>query len=327
MFFVKKVFLCMLFAILMYYGGAGTQSDSTSLQGMGFVSVVIAFVVLYILFKIMWSTVSFFFSFAIIGAVVVFILYCLGIIGADSAGGKIVQQVLSENEASAEYAPDNNANEQKLAELEPVGMNGAATDNNAASEVEENGGFFSKISGMFGKTDAAPAQISNFNPQDYPEVTGVPRVITGSVLRVKGINIKLLGVDAPNPNQTCSDSRGLSYSCGHKAITWLQNWLNGREVKCHVLGNVLQHRATGVCFLGQYDVAAAVVSAGWAVAYAKNTDVYVPYEKQARSQSKGLWSGRFYRPSDWRRLQAKQAEAVAKAQEKSSDWFNFDGWF
>ena len=322
MFFVKKVFLCLLFATLMYYGGAGTQSDNTSLQGMGFVSVVLAFVVLYILFKIMWSTVSFFFSFAIIGAVVLFILYCLGIIGSDSAGGKMVQQAFSENEMPAGYSLNSNSDEQKLAELEQTAVNGST-----GGEPVEEDGFFSKISSIFGKNESEPTQISNFNPLDYPEVTGVPGVITGSVLRVKGINIKLLGADAPNPNQTCSDSHGLSYSCGHKAITWLQNWLNGREVKCHILGNVVQHRATGVCFLGQYDVAAAVVGAGWAVAYTRNTSVYVPYEKQARTESKGLWRGRFYRPSDWRKLQSKQAEAAAKAQEKSSSWFNFDGWF
>ena len=64
MFFLKKVFLWGLFAALMYFGGAGTQSDSTSLQGMGFMGVIIAFVILYILFKVMWSTVSFFFTFA-----------------------------------------------------------------------------------------------------------------------------------------------------------------------------------------------------------------------------------------------------------------------
>ena len=74
MFFLKKVILCILFVILMYSGGAGTQSDSTSLQGMGFVSVVLGFIVLYILFKIMWTAMSFLMAFSIIGGVVLFIL-------------------------------------------------------------------------------------------------------------------------------------------------------------------------------------------------------------------------------------------------------------
>ena len=104
----------------------------------------------------------------------------------------------------------------------------------------------------------------------------------------------------------------------------MQNWINGQEVKCHILGNVIKHRATGVCFLGEYDVAAAIVEAGWAVAYAKNTDVYVPYEKHARKELKGLWNGRFYRPSDWRKMQVQRAKI---SNEQKSDWFNFDGWF
>ena len=145
------------------------------------------------------------------------------------------------------------------------------------------------------------------------------------MLRLKGTDIKLLGIDAPSPDQTCSNARGQAYSCGQKSINWLQDWLNGQKVVCHIVGNVIKHRATGVCFLGQNDVAAAIVNAGWAVAYTKNTDIYVPYEKQARENLHGMWNGRFYRPSDWRKLQARQAAAIA--QSKKSDWLNFDGWF
>ena len=57
--------------------------------------------------------------------------------------------------------------------------------------AEEDGGFLTKLSSMFGK-EKEPAQISSFNPLDYPEIHGVPRVITGSVLRVRGIDVKLL---------------------------------------------------------------------------------------------------------------------------------------
>ena len=52
---LKNIILLVVFASLIYLGGAGTQSDSTSLQGMGFVSVVIGLIVLYIFLKIIWS--------------------------------------------------------------------------------------------------------------------------------------------------------------------------------------------------------------------------------------------------------------------------------
>lgn len=326
MFFLKKVILSALFCVLMYYGGAGTQSDSTSLQGMGFVGVILAFVILYILFKVMWTAMSFVMAFAIIGGVVLFILYCLGLIGAGGgAADKIAQQVFSENDTAVEYTPGEQPQEQNVAGLEAIDSHEDSNQiNNSTPQENESGGFFSKLTELFDKKEEA-AQISNFNPLDYPKVSGKPHVITGSVLRLKGTDIKLLGIDAPSPDQTCSNARGQAYSCGQKSINWLQDWLNGQKVVCHIVGNVIKHRATGVCFLGQNDVAAAVVNAGWAVAYTKNTDIYVPYEKQARENLHGMWNGRFYRPSDWRKLQARQAAAIA--QSKKSDWLNFDGWF
>lgn len=321
MFFLKKSVLCVLFMALMYFGGAGTQSDSTSLQGMGFVSVILGFVVLYILFKIMWTAMSVTLTFLVLGGIVLFILYCLGLVG--SGGSSSFSNKFSS--APVEYnAMAENGTAGQLPELEPVGMagNNATYSNGSASEA----GFFDKIAGLF-QSDDEPQGIVNFNPLDYPAVKGRPQVITGSVLFVKGIYVKLLGIDAPMPEQNCSNSKGIAYECGQKAIRWLQDWLNNQQVECRIVGDVVQHRATGVCFLGKYDVAAAIVNAGWAVAYAKNTDVYVPYENSARDKRRGLWGGRFYRPSDWRKMQNMNIKAINES--NKSDWFdfNFDGWF
>lgn len=319
---LKNIILLVVFASLIYFGGAGTQSDSTSLQGMGFVSVVIGLIVLYILFKIFWSAMSMSMALLVIGGVVWFILYSLGMLGSDSVTQKLGDKFFSANEPSVEYAEAQQQNGQ-MADLEPIG-----TDENNGSVVnatpsEDDGGFFSKVSGLFG-TKQEPAQINNFNPMDYPALKGVPRVITGSVLKIKGIRVKLLGVDAPNSEQICSNSKGISYHCGQKAITWLQDWIHEQEVECRIVGDVINRRATGVCFLGQHDIGAAIVSAGWAVAYTKNTNIYLPYEKQARNDLQGMWNGRFYRPADWRKLQKRRAKIESN---KGSDWLNFDGWF
>ena len=40
----------------------------------------------------------------------------------------------------------------------------------------------------------------------------------------------------------------------------------------------------GTCSLGAYDLGAALVNAGWAVAYTKYTDIYVPYQVQAQEK-------------------------------------------
>ena len=66
----------------------------------------------------------------------------------------------------------------------------------------------------------------------------------------------------------------------------------------------------GTCSYGPYDIGAAIVNAGWAVAYTKYTDAYVPYEYQAQQNKRGLWQGQFYKPWDWRKI--KQRKATVK---------------
>ena len=116
--FLKNIILLVVFASLIYFGGAGTQSDSTSLQGMGFVSVVIGLIVLYILFKIFWSAMSMSMALIVIGGVVWFILYSLGMLGSDSVTKKLGDKFFSANEPSVEYAEDQQQNGQ-MADVEP----------------------------------------------------------------------------------------------------------------------------------------------------------------------------------------------------------------
>ncbi len=329
--FLRKFILIVLFMGLMYYGGAGTQSDSMSLQGLGFTGVILAFVVLYLLFRIMWTAVSFIMGLAIVGCIIAFIMYCLGMFGENSSISNFMNMKLGSAQPRIEYAEV--ANTQPLTSEVQNAVEGENStealdmDNMVAEEKEDYAdkqGFFGRIVAKFDK-GTKQQKVGGLNLADYPITSGRASVVTGSVLLINGIYVKLLGVDAPNIEQTCSNSRGQAYRCGKNAVTWLQDWLGGQTVDCYILGNIVRHRATGICFLGEHDIGAAVVGAGWAVAYTKNTDVYLPYEQQARAELKGLWNGRFYRPSDWRKLQTRRAKV--EFNNSSSDWFNFDGWF
>ena len=60
------------------------------------------------------------------------------------------------------------------------------------------------------------------------------------------------------------------------------------------------------CSLGQYDIGAALVNAGWAVADTREADIYVPYEQNAQNQGNGLWQGKFYKPWDWQAIQRRK---------------------
>ena len=341
--FLIKFLLFFVFAVLMYYGGAGTQSDSTSLQGLGFMGVLGAFIVLFILFKIMWRAVSFLMGLAIFGAIILFILYSLGIIGGNNhklADIFKTAEISEEKRKSDEFNKDEASDIIALKDLRPITEKKspkifANIDNyQPMSDADETQGTedehldLQEDEGEF-YTDGG------INPFDYPSVTGRASVVTGSVLKLEGIYVKLLGIEAPDLDQSCSDQYGRSYACGKRAKSWLQDYINNAEVKCHILGNIVKRKATGVCFLGDYDIAAVIANAGWAVAHTKNTDMYIVYEDQAMGNKRGLWDGKFYRPHDWRRMKAKRAIAIAnrpkpKIQTKSSgdgDWTNLWGMF
>ncbi|MFR8204971.1 MAG: hypothetical protein ACLU99_00495 [Alphaproteobacteria bacterium] len=59
-------------------GGAGTQSQSTLLQGGGFLGLIIGLVVLYIFAKMAWRAMGCLPSVFLILAIVVFIVYAIG---------------------------------------------------------------------------------------------------------------------------------------------------------------------------------------------------------------------------------------------------------
>lgn len=320
----KKLFLVLFFMSAMYFGGLGIQSDSALAQGFGFIVVIIAFILLYVIAKVMWRSMGFVSSFFIIGSVVVFILYSLGLMGQGKSLGTFIsgrprsQQAIVNADEILDYADLEaelggrkkvyNAHQQPE-EITAEQAYPNASQTVALSPATEDDGFMDKISRFFGGDDNSGLGI-DFNPTDYPYIEGKATVITASVLRLEGIYIKLLGIDAPDPEQTCADRHGGSYRCGQRALTWLQNWLQERPLKCHIVGKIERQRATGVCFSadGKYDVAAVVVNAGWAVAYTKNTAIYVPYEEQAAANRRGLWSGRFYKPWDWRRIQNRKVK-------------------
>ena len=310
----KKIFLVIFFMCAMYFGGLSTQSSSPLAQGFGFFTVIIAFGLLYVISRVMWQAMGFVSSFLIIGSVVVFILYCLGLLGQNKPLGTFVSGApIKQQGVDAGYADLG-------AELYGFGKDNAENmpvTETAVSERQtrktlsdaDEQGLFDTISGFFnfGNTEQP---MTDFNPSEYPYLEGRASVVTASVLYMEGLYIKLLGIDAPDPAQTCADRHGAPYRCGKRAITWLQNWLHNGEVKCHIVGKIEHNRTTGVCFTadGQYDVAAAVVSAGWALAYAQNTAVYEPYEEQAAAERRGLWRGRFYKPWDWRRIQNRKVK-------------------
>ena len=277
---MKKFGLSITFLLLMYFGGLGTQSTNTAYQGFGAVSVLIAFVLLFAIFKVMKVNLGAFSSFAVYGSITLFILYSLGML-------QNVRTIKLDNVITPISSSDNDS----------LDSSETTTDSEDKSE-----GFFAKLLN-FGKKDNG----FGLNPEDYPFVEGYASAVTGSMLDINGLHIKLLGLEAPYMQQTCTSKFGQSYNCGQSSKNWLQDWLQNKIVKCHIISPENNGRATGVCFSEGYDVGAVIVNAGWAVAYTKNTEIYVPYEQQAGEKKRGLWAGTFYKPWDWKKLQSRKS--------------------
>mgnify|MGYP003979968173 FL=1 len=78
--------------------------------------------------------------------------------------------------------------------------------------------------------------------------------------------IGLHGIDAPESNQMC-ESGGVSYRCGQKSALALSDRAGRATVSCKGKDVDRYGRIVAVCFKGQEDLNAWMVSQGWAVSY------------------------------------------------------------
>lgn len=313
--FLKKAVFGFAALFFILVGGAGTQSDSVLLQGGGFIGLIIGLIVLYVFAKMAWRAIGCLPSLLVIAAVVFFILYAIGAFSDGIGGvGQNVRTFLGQGVQTSQEVIANA--EIKMPENEGT-VNLIGEDQHPI--LTEN------------MTDMLlPAKKENkpeaFNPLNYPATTGISRVVSGDTLTLNNRVIKLFGVAAPDISQTCADASGRGYKCGQQAIAWLSSWLANNEIKCHVLGQDDRGVLTAVCMLGPYDIGAALINAGWAVADTRQTQVYVPYQNQALTNKRGLWQGEFYMPWDWEKIQARKANVKVIRSKKNSGrrsvWFN-----
>jgi hypothetical protein len=71
-----------------------------------------------------------------------------------------------------------------------------------------------------------------WNPEPQTAIVGKAWAIDGDTIIISDTHIRLEGIDAPESEQTCTDSKGKAWPCGRAATSQLRAHIRGQELTC-----------------------------------------------------------------------------------------------
>ncbi|MPZ10584.1 MAG: thermonuclease family protein [Kiloniellaceae bacterium] len=131
------------------------------------------------------------------------------------------------------------------------------------------------------------------------EIIGVPAVMMGDTLEVQGYRVRLFGIDAPEPEQSCRLPHKV-YDCGRVAAAALMDLTAGTVVRCIPKRQADDDVLIGICYADGYDLSEGMTYTGWALTLPNGPTRYSELEEGAKNAGRGLWRGEFVMPWDWR---------------------------
>ncbi len=131
-------------------------------------------------------------------------------------------------------------------------------------------------------------------------IIGRASVIDGDTIEIRGQRIRLFGIDAPESRQTCTDQAGAAYRCGQNAAQALDYRISDAVVTCEPKDRDRYGRIVAVCRADSEDLSSWMTGLGWALAFRRYSEQYVPAEERAQRRRAGMWSGQFVPPWEWR---------------------------
>ncbi len=147
----------------------------------------------------------------------------------------------------------------------------------------------------------APSLVASY------EVSGSATIVDGDTLRIGSTTIRLHGIDAPEARQSC-ERDGSTWLCGAESSRKLRELVGEQDVMCYETDRDQYGRTVAICRAGDIELGAAMVMSGLALAYRQYGTEYVQHERAAKDGARGIWSGDFVAPSDWRRGRRLVAE-------------------
>ena len=146
-----------------------------------------------------------------------------------------------------------------------------------------------------------------------PDETGTFTAVDGDSLRKDGKDYRLHAIDAPELFQTCRRADGSDYDCGRMARDELRRLIRNASVTCQVLDIDRYGRSVSECSADGVNLNAAMVRAGWAVAYTRHGQDHAAAQDEARAAKRGLWAGTFQQPEAWRNANRQGLAGLAEA--------------
>ena len=147
----------------------------------------------------------------------------------------------------------------------------------------------------------------------------ITSIVSGDVFRMGQDTIRLYGLASPTIDQKCQDANGHTYDCGYVSARMLKDFVSGDDVNCRIMNFNARRELMAACSVKSndpsndtsYDIGAAMVEAGWAIALPAVTPIYLPYQQKAQEGRKGMWAGKFQMPWEWEAQQQQMKERTA----------------
>lgn len=136
------------------------------------------------------------------------------------------------------------------------------------------------------------------SPSAAQVLAGKARIVSGDVIEIDRRRIRLFGIAAPLPRQTCT-AQGAPWACGQNATFALSAIVERQWVHCQSKGSDAKGRVVAICRLAGDngpDIGAAMVRQGWALADRSQSEIYIADEDRARIARSGIWVGKFKAP-------------------------------
>ena len=123
-------------------------------------------------------------------------------------------------------------------------------------------------------------------------------VTDGDTIKFGSTLVRLYGIDAPEKRQSCDDG---TWWPGPLATRALIDFIADRPVTCHQVDyDRRNNRPVSLCYAGDDDLQAYMVSQGWAWAYLLYSHQYADAERRAAARRVGVHAHQCEKPWEWR---------------------------